>query len=112
LDLRRDASVAVTCNQHPCTETLLLFDPGSQNKGGLANNKWDESRMANPYTTKQRQSGINTCYMRMADVILMLSEVYAELGKKALPKQNSAKFVKELSLPQPKLPRWMLLLLL
>jgi hypothetical protein len=91
LDLRRDASVTVTCNQHPCTEVLLLFDPGSQNKGGLANNKWDESRMSNPYTTRQRQSGINTCYMRMADVILMLAEVYAELGKEGPAKTELSK---------------------
>ncbi|NLB01810.1 MAG: RagB/SusD family nutrient uptake outer membrane protein [Bacteroidales bacterium] len=98
LDLRRDASVAVTCNQHPCTETLLLFDPGSQNKGGLANNKWDESRMTNPWTTKQRQSGINTCYLRMADVILMLSEVYAELGKEGPAKTELAK-VRERAFP-------------
>lgn len=98
LDLRRDASIAVTCNEHPCTEVLLLFDPGSQNKGGLANNKWDESRMTNPWTSKQRQSGINTCYMRMADVILMLAETYAELGKEGPAKTELTK-VRERAFP-------------
>jgi starch-binding outer membrane protein, SusD/RagB family len=80
LDLRRDVTVTVTANSGSCTETLISFAPGSKNLGGLPNNKWDESRMAKPYTAGQRKSGINWPQMRMADVILMLAEVYAELG--------------------------------
>jgi hypothetical protein len=34
-----------------------------------------------PYTTAQRNSGINWVQMRMDDVILLLAETYAELGK-------------------------------
>jgi starch-binding outer membrane protein, SusD/RagB family len=78
-DLRRDVSVAVTGNSGACVEKIISFAPGSRSSGGLSTNKWDESRMSSPYTTKQRSSGINQPYMRMADAILMLAEVYAEL---------------------------------
>jgi hypothetical protein len=79
-DLRRDVTVAVTANSGTCSEILMDFTPGSRDKGGLANNKWDESRMPNPYTLSQRQAGVNWPMMRMADVILLLSEAQAELG--------------------------------
>jgi starch-binding outer membrane protein, SusD/RagB family len=79
-DLRRDVTVTVTANSGTCTEKLISFVPGSRDQGGLPNNKWDESRMSKPYTASQRQSGVNWPMMRMADVILMLAEVYAELG--------------------------------
>src|SRR5690625_4286025 len=36
--------------------------------------------MADPYTDSKRSSGINWPQMRMADVILMLDEVNADLG--------------------------------
>jgi len=85
-DLRRDVTVTVTANSGTCKESLIDFTPGSRNLGGLSNNKWDESRMANPYTAAQRASGVNWPMMRMADVILMLAEVYAELGD-----ENAAK---------------------
>jgi len=80
LDLRRDVTATVTSNSGACAEVLISFVPGSRDKGGLPNNKWDESRMPTPYTTSQRNSGINWPQMRMADVILMLAEVDAELG--------------------------------
>ncbi|MEO6230562.1 MAG: RagB/SusD family nutrient uptake outer membrane protein [Ferruginibacter sp.] len=79
-DLRRDVTVAVTANSGTCSERLIDFTPGSRNLGGLTNNKWDESRMSKPYTAAQRQSGVNWSQMRMADVILMLAETYAELA--------------------------------
>ncbi len=79
-DLRRDATVSVTGNSGKCVEVIVTFKPGSRNNGGLPTNKWDESRMSNPYTVKQRKSGINQPYMRMADAILLLAEVKAELG--------------------------------
>lgn len=82
-DLRRDVTITVTVNSGACSETIISFVPGSREKRGLTNNKWDESRMANPWTAKQRQSGINAPYMRMADIILMLAEVEAELGDDA-----------------------------
>lgn len=34
------------------------------NNGGIALNKWDENRQANPWVIKSRQAGINTPYMR------------------------------------------------
>lgn len=85
-DLRRDVTTTVTANSGTASEKIITFTPGSRSNGGLPNNKWDESRMAKPYTTTQRQSGINWPIMRMADVVLMLSEVYAELGDEAKAK--------------------------
>jgi hypothetical protein len=90
-DLRRDVTVTVTANSGSCSERLISFTPGSREKGGLANNKWDESRMTDPYTLAQRNSGINWTQMRMADVILMLAEVQAELGNEGGAKGELAK---------------------
>ena len=82
-DLRRDVTVAVTGSKGNGSEAMLNFTKGSRLSGGLALNKWDENRMANPWTKKQRQSGINNPYMRFADIILMQAEVKAALGKDA-----------------------------
>lgn len=90
-DIRRDASVAVTINSGDCKEVIVDFAPGSRSKGGLTNNKWDESRMAAPYITAQRSSGINWPQLRMADVILMLAETYAELGDEGSAKTELLK---------------------
>ena len=90
-DLRRDVTAAVTVNSGACSERLVSFVPGSREKGGLPNNKWDESRMANPYTAKQRSSGVNWVQMRMADVILMLAEAEAELGNEGPAKTQLTK---------------------
>src|SRR5690606_12893047 len=90
-DLRRDVTATVTSNSGSCSEVLISFAPGSREKGGLPNNKWDESRMSNPYTAKQRSSGVNWPQMRMADVILMLAEVYAELGDEGRAKAELTK---------------------
>ena len=90
-DLRRDVTVAVTANSGTASEVLIDFTPGSRSAGGLANNKWDESRMPTPYTPSQRQAGVNWPQMRMADVILMLAEVYAELGDESSAKNELKK---------------------
>jgi hypothetical protein len=90
-DLRRDVTATVTANSGACAEVLITFVPGSKNTGGLPNNKWDESRMPAPYYTAQRNSGINWPMMRMDDVILMLAEVYAELGDEASAKLELTK---------------------
>jgi hypothetical protein len=79
-DMRRDVTVTVTANSGAASEKLIDFSPGSREKGGLANNKIDESRMKDPYTTAQRSSGCNWVQMRLADVILKLSYSYALLG--------------------------------
>jgi starch-binding outer membrane protein, SusD/RagB family len=90
-DIRRDVTTTVTVNSGAGSETMISFSPGSRDKGGLANNKWDESRMKTPYTAAQRAAGVNWPQMRMSDVILMLSEVYAELGDEAAAKAELTK---------------------
>lgn len=90
-DLRRDVTTTVTANSGSCSEKLISFQPGSREKGGLANNKWDESRMANPWTTAQRASGINRTLMRMSDVVLLLAETCAELGDEGKAKLELTK---------------------
>jgi hypothetical protein len=90
-DLRRDVTVAVTANSGTCSEVLIDFSPGSRQLGGLANNKWDESRMPTPFTQSQRQAGINWVMMRMADVILLMAEAQAELGDEGAAKTELTK---------------------
>lgn len=90
-DMRRDVTATVTGSTGKGMETMIEFKMGSKTSGGLVNNKWDENRMANPWITKQRQSGINNPYMRFSDVVLMLAEVYAELGEDAAAKTELRK---------------------
>jgi hypothetical protein len=82
-DKRRDVSVCVTGSNGDGNEKIISFVPGNKITGGLASNKWDENRMSPPYFAAQRNSGINWPVLRMADVILMLAEVKAELGEGA-----------------------------
>jgi hypothetical protein len=80
-DHRRDASATVTASNGDGNEKMISFTPGSKSLGGIATNKWDDNRMATPNVASQRSSGINWPILRMADVILMLAEVKAELGE-------------------------------
>jgi len=80
-DKRRDASVAVTASNGDGNEKMVTFVPGSKSLGGIATNKWDDNRMNPPYVAAQRNSGMNWPMLRVADVILMLAEVKAELGE-------------------------------
>lgn len=80
-DKRRDVSVAVTGSKGDGNEMMLSFVPGNKNTGGISTNKWDENRMNPPYVAAQRNSGMNWPMLRMADIILMLAEVKAELGE-------------------------------
>ena len=82
-DLRRDVTVGVTANSGSCSEWMIDFTPGSRQKGGLCNNKLDESHMSDPYTIKQRSSGVNWVQMRLGEIVLLLAETYAELGETA-----------------------------
>jgi hypothetical protein len=82
-DKRRDASVTVTGSNGDGNEKILSFTPGNKSTGGIATNKWDENRMSPPYTSAQRNSGMDWPILRMADVILMSAEVKAELGQSA-----------------------------
>ncbi|WP_321518047.1 RagB/SusD family nutrient uptake outer membrane protein [uncultured Bacteroides sp.] len=90
-DMRRDVTVTVTASSGSGSEVMIDFKPSSKSSGGLANNKWDENRMTTPYTAAQRNAGINAPYMRCSDVVLMLAEVYAELGQDDLAKAELRK---------------------
>lgn len=79
-DLRRDVSITVTSSTGAAKEQIQEFAPGARKLGGLVNNKWDENRMNPPYKPERRKAGVNSPYLRMADAILMMAEVYAELG--------------------------------
>jgi len=87
-DHRRDASATVTASNGDGNEKMITFVPGSKSAGGISTNKWDENRMNPPYTPAQRNSGMNWHILRMADVMLMLAEVKAELGEDALTPLN------------------------
>jgi hypothetical protein len=80
-DKRRDAGITVTGSNGDGNEKMISFTPGSRNSGGISTNKWDDNRMNPPYVAAQRNSGMNWPMLRMADVILMLAEVKAELGE-------------------------------
>lgn len=87
-DMRRDVTCTVTGSAGDGSEKIIPFTMGSvANNGGIALNKWDENRQANPWVIKSRQAGINTPYMRFSDIILMLAEVKAALGDDASAKQ-------------------------
>ena len=84
-DLRRDVSCTVTGSAgKTATEQLIPFTPGSQaNGGGISLNKWDENRQTTPWVAKQRLSGINGPYMRIAEMYLGYAEACAALGDNA-----------------------------
>ncbi|MFV0290577.1 MAG: RagB/SusD family nutrient uptake outer membrane protein [Mangrovibacterium sp.] len=83
-DMRRDVTISVTSSNGKGAEIINSWTPGSRQYGGPALNKWDSNRMTDPWTQTQRNDGINTPYMRLADVILMLGEVKAALGNDAI----------------------------
>jgi hypothetical protein len=82
-DKRRDVTAVPTGSDGKGNEAILSFTPGSKNLGGLASNKWDVNRMNPPYTTSQRQSGIDYPVLRYAEVLLLMAETKAVLGKDA-----------------------------
>ncbi len=101
-DKRRDVSVCVTGSTGKGAEKLIPFNPGSKSDGGgLTLNKWDENRMTNPFAVKQRTSGINGPYMRMAEVYLGYAEACAWLGQDGEAKPYLA-LVRERSFPAGK----------
>ena len=101
-DKRRDVSVCVTGSTGKGAEKLIPFNPGSKcDGGGLTLNKWDENRMTNPFAVKQRTSGINGPYMRMAEVYLGYAEACAWLGQDGEAKPYLA-LVRERSFPAGK----------
>lgn len=98
-DMRRDVAVTATGSDGKGAEILIPFVPNSKaSGGGLSLNKFDENRMSKPYIVKQRQSGINGPYMRLAEIYLGYAEVCAALGDEATAKQYLKK-VRERSFP-------------
>ncbi len=85
-DKRRDVTACVTANSGAASERLMNFEPGSREKGGLAMNKLDEARFADPYTVRQRQSGCNWQQLRMGDVMLDLAYAAAATNDEATAK--------------------------
>lgn len=90
-DLRRDVTVAVTANQGTGSEQIMSLMKGNRNAGGLALNKWDQSRMKDPSANTSRQTGINAPYMRYADILLLLSEAYYVTGNEGSAKTELLK---------------------
>jgi len=86
-DMRRDVTVTVTGSDGKGMEVLIPFGMGSVAKnGGLCMNKFDENRQADPYTAKQRNSGVNHPYMRLSHLYLLDAEVNAVLGNEGVAK--------------------------
>lgn len=82
-DMRRDVTATVTGSAGTGAEALLKFIPGNTTNAGIANNKWDDNRLKNPYMPERRKSGVHTPYMRFSDMVLLLAEAKALLGKDA-----------------------------
>ncbi|MBN2166472.1 MAG: RagB/SusD family nutrient uptake outer membrane protein [Marinilabiliaceae bacterium] len=86
-DKRRDVSACVTGSTGKGVEKLIPFAPNSKAEGGgITFNKWDENRMASPYVSKQRTSGIHGPYMRMSEIYLAYAEACAVTGDDATAK--------------------------
>jgi hypothetical protein len=85
-DKRRDVTACFTGNTGKAGEILMDFSRGSRQKGGLASNKFDESRMNDPYIVKQRQSGVNWQQVRLGEVMLDLAYAAAASDDEATAK--------------------------
>lgn len=98
-DMRRDVSICVTGHSGGGAEVLIPWTPNSKaSGGGLTNNKWDEGRQVLGNVLKQRKSGINGPWMRIAEVYLGYAEACAALGQDAEARTYIAK-VRERSFP-------------
>lgn len=82
-DKRWDASAVVTGSDGKGSEAIVNFKSGSRLKGGIAINKWDINKMAEPYVVKCRNSGMNYAFFRVPITMLELAEVDAALGENA-----------------------------
>lgn len=101
-DKRRDVSIAITGSTGKGAEKLIPFTPNSKATGdGMSLNKWDECRMATPYVQKQRTSGINGPYMRLAEIYLGYAEACAATGDDATAK-TYLNMIRERSFPAGK----------
>lgn len=97
-DMRRDVSVCITGSTGTGIEKLIPIAPNSKSDGGgMSLNKFDECRVDIPWA-KQRNSGFNGPYMRMAEIYLGYAEACAVLGDNATATQY-LKLVRERSFP-------------
>lgn len=102
-DKRRDVSACVTGSDGNGYEKLISFVPNSKaDGGGITLNKWDENRMASPYTAAQRMSGINGPYMRLAEIYLGYAEACAALSENLTDAETYLKLIRERSFPEGK----------
>lgn len=74
-DSRWDASAVVTGSDGKGNEQMVTLVSGSKLAGGICINKWDISKMAKPYVTACRNSGMNFQMRRTTNYMLMLAEV-------------------------------------
>ena len=79
-DKRWDASAVVTGSDGKGNEAIVNLGTGSRLSGGIAINKWDISKMKEPYTVAPRKSGMNYVFFRMDNTMLKLAEVDLALG--------------------------------
>jgi len=82
-DLRWDASAVVTGSDGKGSEAIVQLISGSRLKGGIAINKWDINKMAEPYVAACRKSGMNFAFFRMDNTMLKLAQVDYALGDAA-----------------------------
>ena len=80
-DKRWDASAVVTGSDGKGNEAIVALTSGSRLNGGIAVNKWDINKMAEPYVVKCRNSGMNYAFFRIPISMLNLAEVDAALGE-------------------------------
>lgn len=97
-DMRRDVSVTVTGSSGKGVEKMIPVKPNSKSDGGgMSLSKFDENRVEIPWN-KQRNSGINGPYMRMAEIYLGYAEACAALGESG-PATQYLKIVRQRSFP-------------
>ncbi len=80
-DLRWDASAVVTGSDGKGSEAIVTLNSGSRLKGGIGINKWDISKMKEPYVAACRKSGMNFCFYRVPTAMLKLAMVDVQLGE-------------------------------
>ncbi|WP_370479165.1 RagB/SusD family nutrient uptake outer membrane protein [Tamlana flava] len=85
-DKRRDVTACFTGNTGKAGEILMSWVRGNRERGGLASNKFDESRMADPPVFSQRRSGVNWQQVRLGEVMLDLAYAAAATGDETTAK--------------------------
>lgn len=93
-DMRRDVTISVTGTNGGGEEKILtfgVFGDGTFQGGGYSLNKWDRTKMSNPYNLANNKEGINFVYSRYSEVLLLLAETECVLGNDP----DARKYLKE-----------------